>query len=141
MGIKIDKGNVHDVKLVEDTLPIPFIQIKNVIGDKGYISKNLKENLKINKNINLIYPYRNYNKSKAISKNGNKRFKKTNYMTNTPEEKSLLKKRHKIENFFSNLKKFRRISFIYERNIRNFEGFVYLAFLLSFVKRNIHLFI
>ena len=130
LGITIDKGNVHDIKMVDKTIP-NNLNIKYLIGDKGYISKPLKQRLFINKKIKLIYPYRNYNKSKAISKDGSKKFKKNQiYSSNTLFEKQKLKKRHKIENCFSNLKQFRRLSYIYEKDIKNFKGFVFLGFLL-----------
>jgi len=96
-----------------------------VIGDKGYISSDIKDKLK-KKGTTLVYPYRNYGKSTKINKNGLKKHSKS-YKENTDIDKNLLKNRYKIENSFSNLKQFRRLSFVYERNIIYFKGFVYLA--------------
>ena len=46
---------------------------------------------------------------------------------NTDEDKIKLKKRHLIENIFASLKQFKRLGYIFERNINYFRGFVYLA--------------
>jgi len=43
------------------------------------------------------------------------------------KEKILYKKRIKIENVFAKLKQFRRISKIYDQNIKMYEEFVHLA--------------
>lgn len=123
----ISKGNVHDVKLVEETLG-KNLPPKIIAGDKGYVSSDLKTRLR-HKGIELIYPYRNYKKSKKVDKNGRKKHKKS-YMENTNEEISILENRYKIENMFATLKQFRRLSYIYERNIKYFTGFVDLAIYL-----------
>jgi hypothetical protein len=120
----ISKANVHDIKLLEPTLDINFKPIC-IVGDKGYISTDIKTKLQTN-GTELIYPYRNYKKSGKISKDGKKKHRKS-YKTNTDREKIILKNRYKIENMFATLKQFRRISFVYEKNIKYFTGFVYLA--------------
>ena len=96
-----------------------------LVGDKGYISSAIKTKLK-NNGTELVYPYRNYNKSSKLSKNGEKKHKK-NYNKNTDEDKIKLKKRHLIENIFASLKQFKRLGYIFERKINYFRGFVYLA--------------
>jgi len=138
LGISFEKGSVHDVKLVEPTLEKIIKKPENIVGDKGYISSELKKKLG-QSNIKLVYPYRNYNKSKTISKNGNKKHSKLSYPKNTPEEKKLLKKRYLVEHFFSYFKKFKRISFIYEKKKENFEGFCYIAFSLILIKKCLEL--
>ena len=138
LGISFEKGSAHDVNLVESTLENIIEKPNFIIGDKGYISKKLKNKL-ASKNISLIYPFRNYNKSKTLSKDGNKKHKKKEYPQNTDEEKKLLKKRYLIEHFFSYLKKFRRVSFIYDRKKEYFEGFCYIAFSLILIKKCLEL--
>ena len=120
----ISKANVHDIKLLEPTLDIN-VKPMCLVGDKGYISSAIKTKLK-NNGTELVYPYRNYNKSSKLSKNGEKKHKK-NYNKNTDEDKIKLKKRHLIENIFASLKQFKRLGYIFERNINYFRGFVYLA--------------
>ena len=120
----ISKANIHDIKLLEPTLDIN-VKPKCLVGDKGYISSAIKEKLK-NNGTELIYPYRNYNKSTKLSKDGQKKHRNT-YSRNTDDDRAKLKKRYLIENMFASLKQFRRLSYVYERNIQYFKGFVYLA--------------
>ena len=54
----ISKANVHDIKLLEPTLDINIKPIC-LVGDKGYISLELKTKLK-NNGTELVYPYRNH---------------------------------------------------------------------------------
>ena len=70
--------------------------------------------------------FRNYNKSTKLSKDGQKKHRNT-YSRNTDDDRAKLKKRYLIENMFASLKQFRRLSYVYERNIQYFKGFVYLA--------------
>lgn len=100
---KVAPANVHDIKLLEPTLK--DIKPTNLVADKGYVSDELKKDLK-DKNINLVFPYRNYTKSTKLSSDGSKKFKKK-YKENTAEDKKLLKNRYKIENSFSRLKQFK----------------------------------
>ena len=39
----------------------------------------------------------------------------------------MLKERYIIENMFATLKQYRRLNYVYERNIKYFKGFVDLA--------------
>jgi hypothetical protein len=103
----------HDVSLV---LPNYFkvhknTKIKNIIGDKGYISLSHK-NYFNDMNINYIYPY------KMNSKN--------NLMT--AEEKIKLKSRSINENSFSWLTQYRRLTSRYEKYTITFTSFIILAF-------------
>jgi len=68
--------------------------IKNIICDKGYISKKLKENFETTENINYIYP----DKKNTLQEN-----------KNTDEEKKLLKTRSINENTFSWMTQYRRL--------------------------------
>ena len=48
---------------------------------------------------------------------------------NTKKEKTILSKRHKIENFFAMLKKYNRLVLRKERKIKNYMSFVYTGVL------------
>lgn len=121
----ITKGNVHDVKILEPTLDIN-LKPKIVVADKGYISAALKSRLR-NNGTELIYPHRNYARSKVTSYTGTRRYNRSTYPTNTDREKLILKDRFKIENMFATLKQYRRLNYVYEKNIKYFKGFVDLA--------------
>ena len=84
IGLKLETSNVHDVNIVNDTIDNIYIKIvgSRLGADKGYISSTLKNNLKVNKNIDLI----TCNKSNAKSN------------INTIEENNFLKGRYIIEN-------------------------------------------
>ena len=102
----------HEIKNVQqtlDTIPICFDNKEiNIIGDKGYISR---EKFTVGKhNLAIITPKRRNQK-----------------IQNTDKEKEILKGRHKIENLFATLKNSERISNRKETNISNYMGFVYLG--------------
>jgi len=80
----ISKANIHDIKLLEPKLDLN-LKPKIVIGDKRYISSDIKDKLK-KKGTTLVYPYRNYGKSTKINKNGLKKHSKS-YKENTDIEK------------------------------------------------------
>jgi transposase len=84
-GIKFHKGSESDVNTINDMVShittITKYRKINLIGDKGYISKEKKENL-AKKKINLIVPYRKNMKNKKTKKK----------MTNTEKNKKKLKK-------------------------------------------------
>ena len=103
--------NIHDSKLIEDTINLSSIKIisSRIIADKGYINHKMKKKLK-RKKISLIYPYRKNQKEQ-----------------NTTFEKNLLKGRYIVENYFSWLKQYRRIQQRYDSTSINYFNFVYLA--------------
>ena len=70
----LSTSNIHDINLVEDTLDNIKIKIvgSRLGGDKGYISKKLKEKLKTDKNIELITNLRD--NSKEILNENEKNF-------------------------------------------------------------------
>lgn len=77
-------ANIHDIKMVEE-LTNSYQQLV-IVGDKGYLDKNLKQELQ-NKNKLLITPYRKNQKQK-----------------NNWAEKKLLRFRRRIETVFSQFK-------------------------------------
>lgn len=112
ISIHMSPANVHDAKLIGTAINKSVIKIvkAKIISDKGYINQRMKNKLQRTANIKLIYPYRKNQKIK-----------------NTSFEKNLLKKRHIVENFFSWLKKYRRIQQRYDNKSVNYLNFVYLA--------------
>ena len=112
----------HDINGVQKTLDnIPFnlkkyITVK-LIGDKGYVSsKNFNV---FNRQVKMIYPKKKNQKTK-----------------NTKKEKKILYKRHKIENFFTQFKKYNRIVVRNERKIVHYMSFVYIG-LLDYLAKNL----
>ena len=92
-------SNIHDINTVKETIKNSIIDLNgtklnkgiNIGGDKGYISKNLKDDLKENNNINFITDTKENSKNK-----------------NSLKYIKFLKKRYIVENFFAwckNIKK------------------------------------
>ena len=109
LGIKIDTGNIHDLKLLIDTLP-KKIYFNYLYADKSYISKDLKNRLLTSKKINLITP-----------------FKKNQKEINTDEERDGLKRRMRIEHINNKLKQNRSLHTRYTKDLLLFEGLIYLG--------------
>jgi hypothetical protein len=113
--MEITKGSIHDAKIMESMIIYNFKNNKkeiNLIGDKGYI-KNPEyiKSIKNNNNIVLITPYKNNSK---------------NILLNTDSEK--LKKRYKVENYFSLLKrKYKKITIINDKKLDHYCSFLSIA--------------
>jgi transposase len=87
--------------------------ISNIICDKGYISRALKDYFRENNNINYIYP----DKKNTLPEN-----------KNLENDNILLKTRSINENSFSWMTQYRRLTARYEKYTKNFLGFIMLAF-------------
>lgn len=120
VSIFLSPSNIHDSKLIDTSIDKSVIRIvkTKIISDKGYINKKIKNKLNRNRNIRLIYPYR-----------------KNQEIKNTSFEKNLLRKRHIVENFFSWLKKYRRIQQRYDSKSINYFNFVYLGVINIIAKK------
>jgi putative transposase len=108
----VTSGQVSDFKAAEQLIP----KLKNtqtLLADKGYDSAKIR-NLLTFKNITPCIPPR---KNKKIQDD---------------YDKSLYKSRHKIENFFSYLKDFRRIHTRFERNGFLFKSIVNFVSIFKF---------
>ena len=101
IGLKLEPSNIHDINIVNDTIDNIAIKIvgSKISGDKGYISSELKNNLKKNKDIDLITC------NKSNGKNN----------INTIEENNFLKGRYIVENANAWIKDYRRIPNRYEK--------------------------
>ena len=110
IGLKLEPSNIHDINIINHT--IDNISIK-IIGSRieGYISSDLKNNLKKNKNIDLITC------NKSNSKNN----------INILEENNFLKGRYIVENVNSWIKDYRRVNNRYEKKELNYEQLIFLS--------------
>lgn len=113
IGLKLETSNVHDINIVNDTLDNISIKIvgSRIGADKGYVSSELKNNLKKNKNIDLITC------NKSNTKNN----------INTAEENIFLKGRYIVENANAWIKDYRRINNRYEKKALNYEQLIFLS--------------
>ena len=109
LGIHINTGNIHDIKMLLDTLPNKP-QFKLLYADKGYISKNLKERLLLTKKITLINPYKKNQKGE-----------------NSKEYIAGLRNRMRIEHINNKLKQNRGLNTRYIKKLIHFESLIYLG--------------
>lgn len=120
LDVTVSSGSDHDI----DVIPKIYENLKkqfksnrnhriNVIGDKGYISKNNKKKFNRNK-MNYITPLKKYKKRPNVK------------IINDP----LLKQRYLIEHYFAHLKQLTRIRFMYEKLVYIYTGFLQLGILL-----------
>jgi transposase len=114
LGMSISKSNTGDTLEVLPTIDSIKIKIihSRIYADKGYISKNLVQNLKLDYKIKFITPH----KSNQINK-----------ISLTKYDKEQLSKRNIVENFFSWFKGQRRIRLRYDSYIKTYKEFSYLA--------------
>ena len=117
LSVLFMKGNYHDIRVfnshIRDAIVIMPNKKLKIIADKAYASKNNYELLD-EKNIDHIIPPR---KNMKIAKTY--KYDKIEYM-----------ERIKIEHIFARLKMFRRLDNRHDKYIRNYAGFVYLAFVI-----------
>ena len=122
LSIFFMKGNYHDNHVFNKHIKDAKIIIPNkkfkIIADKAY-SSNKNYKLLDSNNIEHIIPPR---KNMKI------------YSTYKYDKKEYIK-RIKIEHIFGRLKLYKRLSFRYDKFLRNYSGFVYLAF--SLISNNI----
>ena len=115
LSIFFMSGNRHDNTTfknhIDDVINKFPIGNYNVMADKAYSCLKNYNYLDIHKFTHIIPPRKNM-KICATYK----------------YDKCVYKKRIKIEHIFSRLKMFRRITLRYDKYIKNFSGFVYLAF-------------
>ena len=126
-------SNTHDSKIIQTQLielkkdyPSIFNCKNFLIGDTAYDNYKLKklvEDLEFNK---LVTP-----KNKRNTKNQ----KIINKKKLTLYEKMLLSKRYGVEHIIGNFKSFKKIQLRYERYIKTYSNFIYLACLLIINKK------
>ena len=136
LSIIVVNGNVNDAKILKNTYERSVIKTnpqkyknsnrhkQHFLADKGYDSKNNRKYLK-EKGFNTIIPYNTRNTKDP---------KKINKLTD--KEKQIYKKRIVVENYYSWIKQFSKINFVYESNMTNFLNLVYLASAVIISNRN-----
>ena len=115
LSIFFMKGNYHDATIFEKHIKdakmiVPSVK-KKIIADKAYASKNIYSTLEQNGFEHIIPPRRNM-----------KMYKTYKY------DKNEYKQRIKIEHIFARLKMFKHIEQRNDKLLRNYSGFVMLAF-------------
>ena len=121
LDLKMYSSNIHDSKILNLQLDNSnFYNNDNniMLGDSGYDSNIIKEKLKEIKFGKLLTP-------KNIRNCKNPEKLKTFKLSD--KDKCLLKKRIKVENFFAQLKTFKRINIRYDKSSKNYFNYVLLA--------------
>jgi transposase len=106
--LKLTGGNVHDSRPVCDMLDHFEIAGSNILGDKAYGAKSIRDYITAHKARYTIPP-------------------KANAQQPWDVDWYIYKERHLIECFFNKLKHFRRIATRYDKLATSFLAFVYLA--------------
>ena len=130
IATSVDPGNDHDCglfdnvieKIVVDTKALEYVNNNRfkqyILADKAYDSTKVR-NTVLKKGFTPIIPKNKRNTKNIMRPSLNRK------------ERTIIKKRRIVENYFSWMKKYRRIEYLYERNIENYEGFLFLA--MSFI--------
>ena len=109
--IALSAGNQADISLAEElTECLP--EGSTLIGDKAYDSSSLRQTA-ATKGINTCIPAR------------------SNRTTTVPFSARLYRRRHRVENFFERIKRYRRVATRYDKLAETFLGFVCLAILFT----------
>jgi transposase len=121
-------ANIADVTTAEKSVDAINCRIKNdmrytnvLIGDKGYVSKQLAQALNLKK-IRLLTP-------KKKNSTDRKRMSEKN--------RSMLKRRHRIENTFCRFDKFKRLHCRVDRHLCNYIALNQLAMIIVTLKSTI----
>ncbi len=114
------KSNMNDSKILYEQLEEqPLIDLsykKYFLADKGYDSTLLRNKL-LDENYTPIIAY---------NKRNIKDVTKIKYLSK--DHKEIYKKRIMVENVFCKLQNYKRLHKLYERKIKNYMGYLYLAF-------------
>jgi transposase len=109
--IALSGGNQADISLAEElTECLP--EGSTLIGDKGYDSSTLRQTAAA-QGIKTCIPAR------------------SNRTTTVPFAPSIYRRRHRVENFFEKIKRYRRVATRYDKLAETFLGFVCLAILFT----------
>lgn len=120
-SIRTRGANHHEVKLIQETLACSMLKElpQRLIAYKAYDSDNLRSEL-ANQSIELICPHRKNRKKKA--KQDGRKLRR-------------YRRRWKVEKFFAWLHNYRRCVVRWDFYDRNFEGFILLATIVSYLKK------
>jgi transposase len=104
----LSSGNLHDSTLAVDVLSNIDITGSNILGDKAYGTKEIKEYIDSQEAAYTIPP-------------------KSNAQNPWHCDWWVYKERHLVECFFNKIKHFRRVSTRYDKLASSFLAFVYVA--------------
>ena len=111
----------HDSKMIKPLMNKLKVNLKNntkLVGDKGYITKQIKY-MKKGKIINLVVEPRKNQKKKMNNK-----------------DKKVYNLRYKVEHTFSHLKRsYKRISVVNERKLINYETFIIMSITCQIIRK------
>ena len=136
LSIIFDYGSKSDSELFESNINNMLVVINNkphknnkfkkyLLADSIYDTKNIRNKCILNNHYPLIKSNKRNTKDPAILKEN----KMSTY------EKTIYKKRIKIENLFSWLYKNRRINRLYDKHVSTYMEFLYLALINVLIKR------
>ena len=121
LAISIDSAGVGECQMVADTFrSYPFSNPKYVVGDKGYDSDRLQQDLFSDQDIFLLSPRR---------KNRKARHPKWKLV------KKYYRKRYVVERFFAWFKSYRKVSDRFSVKWANYVGLCHLACAIVLLKR------
>jgi transposase len=109
--VAVSSGNEADISLAEElTECLP--KDSTLIGDKAYDSSTLRQTA-TDKGVKTCIPAR------------------SNRTTTVPFSVKLYRRRHRVENFFQRIKRYRRVATRYDKLAETFLGFICLSILLT----------
>jgi transposase len=109
-------GNVHDCTMAENLLDgVNTAETDRILGDKGYDSDAIREKV-AGLGAEAVIPF------KSNRKNPGKLRKRT------------YRKRHRVENVFCALKRFRSVATRYEKLVLHYAGIVAMACIILWLK-------
>lgn len=139
LAYQTDQAISHDSKLgfnAANKFRINDGRIRNLAGDKGY--QMTEDNKKILLNVNklrLVYPKKRYRKKVYKTKNYKKKVKR---LRHSKQMKNALSNRIKVEHTNSILRRsFKRLSTVYDKSMKTFNGFVEIAIICILINENI----
>ena len=126
--INVYPGNMHDSKIYMSDLNKEYLIDENLLNkhkvyllaDTGYDSKRIRDKLQAYNFIPII-PINKRNKKGEIKKLSNK-------------YKKIYKKRIIVENNFCKISKLKRLTIRYDKDYKNYLGFVYLGYISILIK-------
>lgn len=91
-------------------------EIQAILGDKGYDSDSFVAYIENNLQAQAVIPNRNNRREIRLY------------------DKNLYKDRHKIENYFSRIKHYRRVATRYDKKSCNYKAFLYLTAIMQWLR-------
>lgn len=112
----LSSGNIHDCTMAEHLLDgVDTDETERVIGDKGYDSDAIREKVET-LGAEAVIPFKNNRKKPG-------KLRRRTY-----------RKRHRVENVFCSLKRFRSVATRYEKLALHYAGIVAMACIILWLK-------